>query len=183
MTSDIKTASTVREYKNFRIRAAYWLLLEGDRRLIAAIILSGIIGIVGGLISGDYLAVGPDSAAANLFGGGLTSGIVALMTITLSINQLILSRVFGSPNELYDQLDGENRLRRNVERLARESTSPNDPAAFLSMIAATLVNRTETLKSMIDSSLWTPHEKSRMLLPTFGTTGTTSTNTSARTKV
>ncbi|PSP63476.1 hypothetical protein BRC77_06875 [Halobacteriales archaeon QH_8_64_26] len=58
--------------------------------------------------------------------------------MTLSINQLVLSRMFGSPDELRDRLAGASEFRRTVERAAGEPTSSIDPLDFFAMIADTL---------------------------------------------
>jgi hypothetical protein len=77
---------------------------------------------------------------------------VSLVTIALSINQLILSRVFGSPNELFDQLEGTRDLRRRVRDHAGESAVPNDPAEFLDLVAGTLAERANRLGSAVEAT-------------------------------
>ena len=104
----------------------------------------------------NILAVGPDSFAATIFGSGLTAGVVTVVTIALSINQLILSRVFGSITELTGRLDGARDFREKVEGLAGVSSSPNDPADFLSMVARTLSDRASGLLVIGESTDWTP---------------------------
>jgi hypothetical protein len=85
-----------------------------------------------------------------VFGSGITAGIVTLVTIALSINQLILSRVFGSPNQLSDRLDGSKELRQRVEAAAGAPSSPTDPAAFLSLLAGTLTERATAARSIVE---------------------------------
>jgi hypothetical protein len=109
---------------------------------------------VAALVSAGVLAVGPNSSAATIFGSGLTSGVVTLVTVALSINQLVLSRVFGSITELTDRLDGSRDLRQSVEEIAGVPSSPNDPADFLSMIATTLSERASRLLAMGESADW-----------------------------
>ncbi len=156
MDSEIRTVSSVRGNDTFRGRVAAWVLLKGDRKVIAGGLIVGIVCIVGVLISVDVLAIGPGSSAATLFGSGLTSGVVTLVTVALSINQLILSRVFGTPDVLVDRLEEARNLRQNVEELAEKSSSPTSPAGFLSMIAATLSDRVSNLLTMDDSTDWQP---------------------------
>ncbi|MGM0592879.1 MAG: hypothetical protein ACQETI_14905 [Halobacteriota archaeon] len=144
------------ENESLRKRVSDWVLLEGDRRVVAGAIVVWFIGSIGFLIWADVLAVGVSSSAPNLFGSGLTAGVVTVVTITLSINQLILSRVFGTPDVLSDRLNGARDLRQNVETLARKPSSPTDPSRFLSMIATTLSDRASDLLSMSDSTDWQP---------------------------
>lgn len=132
---------------------------RGDRRAVAICFTIGIVGIVGALIWFDILAVGSSSSAASLFGSGLTSGIITLVTIALSINQLIISRVFGTINSLTGRLDSARGFREDVTNLAGKSSGPNDPAAFLSMVARTLNDRVSTLHAMSESGDWVPPRK------------------------
>lgn len=156
MGEAVRTSSTVRNSESRRGRLAHWLLLEGNRMTVTSCIVVAVVLIMGVLAVFDVLAVGSDGSVATLFGSGIAAGVVTLVTIALSINQLVLARVFGSPGQLSDRLDGTRDLRRTVEELAQAPSSPNDPAAFLSMIATTLTNRTETLHRAIESSEWTP---------------------------
>ncbi len=156
MTPRIRTASTVRETETVWERVVEWVLLEGDRKNVAGCLVVIIVGVVGALVFADVLAVGPDSSAATIFGSGLTSGVVTVVTIALSINQLILSRVFGSITQLNGRLDGARGFRQNVENLAGVPSSPNDPADFLSMVATTLRDRASGLLEMSESTDWDP---------------------------
>lgn len=156
MVPTIQTSSSVREKDTLWEQVVDWVLLEGDRRAVAGCLVVAIVGIVGVLVFAGVLAVGPNSSAATIFGSGLTSGVVTLVTIALSINQLVLSRVFGPITELTDRLDGSRDLRQNVEELAGVPSSPNDPADFLSMIATALSDRASGVLEMSESADWSP---------------------------
>lgn len=156
MTSGVQTASAAGRPSGLRRRFANWLLLEGDRQHVAAGIVLILTGAVWSLVATEIVSVGAGSSVATAFGSGLTSGIVTLLTIALSINQLILARVFGSPNKLMDRLEGSKKIRSQVEELADQPASPNDPAAFLSLLATTLRDRARTAVSATESD--TPSE-------------------------
>ncbi|MXR40553.1 hypothetical protein GRX01_04220 [Halobaculum sp. WSA2] len=156
MASEPQTASTVREPDGVLERVAEWLLFGGDRRAVAACLVVAAAGTVWALVSVGLLAVGPDSSVAGVFGSGLTAGVVTLLTIALSINQLVLSRVFGSINVLVDRLDGSRELRATVESIAGVPSSPNDPGEFLSLIATTLSERAAGLRAPGGDADWDP---------------------------
>ncbi len=149
MDSRVRTASSAGGQDRVRDRVADWLFLEGDRRVIMIGIIVAFVGIFGGFVSAGVVAVGPGSSVAGVFGSGLTAGVVTLVTIALSINQLILSRVFGSPGGLADRLDGSRALRERVQRLSGQPSSPNDPAAFLSLVAQTIDDRATTASTAV----------------------------------
>lgn len=144
----------MRNNDTIREHVADWVLLNGDRRVVAGALTAVIIGTVGTFIYAGQVAVGPNSSTATVFGSGLVGGVITLLTIALSINQLILARVFDSINTLTDRLKGSRDLRQSVEELARVPSSPNDPAAFLSLIATTLSDRASGLLTMSDTTDW-----------------------------
>ncbi|WP_458204668.1 hypothetical protein [Haladaptatus sp. NG-SE-30] len=122
-----------------------WFLLSGNRFIITAGIIVGFVAVLATLVVLGVISVGPSSSARTLLASGVTSGLLTLITVTLSINQLILSRVFGSPNELSNRLNGTLDFRRNVEQIAGRSTSPTDPREFLALITETIHDRISDL--------------------------------------
>lgn len=170
MSPDIRTESSVYG-KTTRERATSWVLVGGNRSVVASGITLGVVGVVGALIWGDVLAVGPDSSVDSLFGSGLAAGVVTLITISLSINQLVISRVFGSGDSLTDRLDGARELHQDVATLAGRPASPNDPAAFLSLVARTLTDRVSALHIMNESGDWNPPSEVTTALDEIGEYG------------
>jgi len=79
--------------------------------------------------------------------------------------------VFGTVNSLRDRLDGARQLHENVATLAGRPSSPNDPAAFLSLIAQTLNARVATLREMDESGDWTPPREVTSALRDIGQYG------------
>jgi len=151
MSEEISTADSVRSLDGIGERALYWLTLGGNRIAVTGALVASITAAFFLLTQFGVLAIGPDSVAASAFASGFISGTVTLVTIALSINQLILSRVFGSPNELFDQLAGARDLRRRVRDHAGKSTVPNDPADFLNLVAKTLTERARRLGSALEN--------------------------------
>lgn len=145
-------------------RAAYWLLVSGNRFVVGALAAAALFVATFALVALDLVAVGPDSNARSVFGSGFVAGILTVITIALSINQLILSRVFGTPDELTDRLEGSRDFRERLRELADEPSAPNDPGEFLGLIAATLDDRTSALREAIEDSEWDqPDEVDRYL--------------------
>ncbi|WP_435076665.1 hypothetical protein [Halococcus sp. AFM35] len=118
-----------------------WVLIDGNRLLVSALLVSMSFLITLWLTQLGLITFQPASAVSSMFSSGVVSGIFSLVTITLTVNQLVLSRVFGTVNDLTDRLDGTREFRRTVEGIAGRATSPNDPAAFLALIGETLGKR------------------------------------------
>ena len=164
MDSGLSTSGSVGYRGGRRRQILYWVLLHGDRRTVTGMIVLGVVALVAVFTALGIFDVGPDGMASTMFASGFTSGIMTLMTIALSINQLILTRVFGTPQGLMSRLEGTRDMRRDVEVLATEPSSPNDPADFLSMLATTLRNRAADLRAAIVSSDWEhPEEVSEVV--------------------
>ena len=159
MVSGLQTKSSAGRQDSFRNRLKERLFLEGNRFTVAISIVAMFVVALGSLVWTGVVAVGADSSVASVFASGIISGVVTLVTIAVSINQLVLSRVFGSPGKLSDRLDGSRDLRERVERLADQPSSPNDPAAFLSLLSTTLSERaTAALSGMEQSATDSPAE-------------------------
>jgi hypothetical protein len=152
MSETASTASSVRSIDGVRERAVHWLVLGGNRIAVAAVLVAAVVVLFFTLTQFGLLAIGPGTAAASAFASGFISGTVTLVTIALSINQLVLSRMFGSPGELFDQMSGTRDLRDRVREHAGESAVPNDPADFLDLIAETLTERANRLSSAFERS-------------------------------
>jgi len=147
MTEEIRTESEVGDTGGLGGRVLHWFLLGGNRLAVALLLVAVVVAVLFGATRVGLLAVGPGSKAATAFASGFISGTVTLVTIALSINQLVLSRVFGSPSGLSQKLQGTRDLRETVRTRAGEAAVPNDPAAFLDVVAATLSERAERLQT------------------------------------
>ncbi|GAB3668363.1 hypothetical protein [Halopiger thermotolerans] len=131
--------------------AIRWVFLTGSRLRVAAVLSLLFVIITALLIEFDLVYVGPGSNLSTALSSGLLSGLLTLLTVALSINQLILSRLFGSAGSLSDQLEGTLDYRRSVEDIADVAASPNDPSAFLTFLADTLKRRLEDFRREVGS--------------------------------
>ncbi|MBX0322941.1 hypothetical protein EGH21_07860 [Halomicroarcula sp. F13] len=130
--------------------AKRWVLLTGSRTVLSAVALLSLVGLTGGLIAAGVVYVGPGSTFASVLSSGMLGALATIVTVTLSINQLILSRVFGAPADLTDRLEGNLDFRRSVEDIAGVDASPNDPGSFLSLVARTLEERAAELERQVE---------------------------------
>jgi len=151
MKDSPSTARSVSGPDGVASAALHWLLLGGNRLVVAGLLVVATFVLFYALVARGVLAVGPTSSASTAFGSGLVSGTLTLVTVALSINQLILSRVFGSPNQLRDRLDGTRNLRETVRMHADEAVTPNDPAAFLETIGRALSEQGAAFGAALDA--------------------------------
>ena len=121
-----------------------WLLFRGARILVAGIVLGLVWAITVLLIEVNVLEVGPPSSMPSLL-SGVVAGQLTLITVTLSINQLILSRMFATPTEITQRLEGTVEFRRTVRDATEGPTPPVAPRAFFASVARELRAGSEEL--------------------------------------
>ncbi|MFC7222679.1 hypothetical protein ACFQKF_05940 [Halalkalicoccus sp. GCM10025322] len=117
---------------SWRRRISEWLLLSGDRALVALVITSLFFGFFSSL---SILNVVPllDLQALFYVYSGLITGNFTLITVVVSINQLLLSRELQTPGELRTQIENVIEYRRDVEGAADEIV-PVQPLGFLRLL-------------------------------------------------
>ena len=135
--------SWTRDTSNTVVR---WVFVTGNRPRVAAGLSVVFAALAALLVEFGLIHVGPGSNLSTVLSSGLLSGLLTLLTVTLSVNQLVLSRVFGSAGDLSDQLEGTLEYRRTVEEIADVAASPNEPTAFLGLLADTLTRRVEDFR-------------------------------------
>ena len=123
-----------------------WLYITGDRLVVASVFSLLFVALAALLVGFGLVYVGPGSNFASALSSGMLSGLLTLLTVALSINQLILSRLFGSAGSLSDQLSKTLEYRRTVEAVSGVPASPNDPSAFLGLLGDTLGHRVEDIR-------------------------------------
>ncbi|WP_225332953.1 hypothetical protein [Halomicrobium urmianum] len=129
-----------------------WLFITGNRLGVAAVLALTFAALAALLIRLGLVYVGPGSNLSTALSSGLLSGLLTLLTVALSINQLILSRLFGSAGNLSDELEGTLDYRHTVEDIAGVDVSPNDPSAFLGLLADSLKRRVGDFRREVERS-------------------------------
>lgn len=124
-----------------------WFLIDGNRLVVAGLLVVGSFFVTYGLTEFGFITFQPESPVSTMFGSGIISGVFSLITITITVNQMILSRVFGTVDELTDRVDGSIEFRHAVENLADQPTSPNQPDQFLVLIGETISERANAFET------------------------------------
>lgn len=117
---------------SWRRRISEWLLLTGDRSVVALVITSLFFGLFSSLSILDVVPLFDLQALFYVY-SGLITGNFTLITVVVSINQLLLSRELQTPGELRTQIENVIEYRRDVEGAADE-IAPVQPLGFLRLL-------------------------------------------------
>ncbi len=114
-----------------------WLLMEGNRWLLAGLFAALVATAFFALGWTGVIGVSTEGPVTALL-GSFIAGNLTLVPITITINQLVLSREFGKPHELNQRDEGVRQLRRDLKDLADDSLIPPAPEAFLRELLETI---------------------------------------------
>lgn len=120
-----------------------WVLLSGNRLHVTGGLLAVILISYTALELVGFTAVQEFSALSTAF-GALVSGNITLITVVLSINQLVLSRALGGVGALENNIQEVSEYRERVRRETGQEMTSEEPAAFLALLLRDI--RTETTR-------------------------------------
>lgn len=128
-------------------RLREWIPPDVDRSALAAVLL-----LLGYLLFVLVISIGVLDLARStvpmlyLF-GALAGGNVSLITIVVSINQLVLSRELRSPRELRVEIQAAEEYREGVESETERSVVPREPADFILILTDNVQRQVAALRS------------------------------------
>ncbi|MFD1512794.1 hypothetical protein [Halomarina rubra] len=132
-----------------RTKFQRWFLLEGDRMRIAGWMV-GIVSVAAFFL-GAFGVVGiEDHGFVTSMFGGVISGLFSFVPIVVAVNQLTVSQLFGSPEQLRQEIRSVRTFRTGIEeQLPNEAVAPTEPAAFLSGIVGLVLDRAYELQAVV----------------------------------
>lgn len=129
-------------------RGRSWLVVRGSRLTIAGLTLGVVLLVMGTLTVGGILPGSPDDPLYFLF-SALLGGNLTLITVVISINQLVLSRELGSPGELRRRMEAAMEFRDEAGTAADRPVGPVRPDELLFELHESLGERAATLEETI----------------------------------
>ncbi|WP_321112676.1 hypothetical protein [Halorussus salinisoli] len=127
-------------------RLREWLLLDGNRLVVAGGVLVVVLAV---LVAVERLGWVPMERTQPMYYvfSALISGNLTLITVVVSINQLLLGRAFHSPGELESEIRNVIEYRQEVEDHAGE-VAPVKPQGFLELLFENTRKETERIDGM-----------------------------------
>ena len=118
------------QIREFRAHPERWILLNGNRLVIAVALLVCIFVFVWAFVAAGLITMTDPKALAPLF-RQLISGNLTLIALVLSINQLVLSRELTAPGEFQERMRNITEFRDDVRSEVDRLTVPTEPSEFL----------------------------------------------------
>lgn len=158
--SPTEISDTIREPERGAFRQALfdlkrWVLLDADRWTVVGLLagttflLTVIVGTFGPVSTHRFLTRGISPATALV---ELLKTIVSVVTIVLSVNQLVLSPELGPVSDQRERLEDTMELREQSEELLAETVSPLSPGQFLDDLMSALRRRAVELGETVDGN-------------------------------
>lgn len=113
-------------------RLQEWFFLRASRPLIAGLVAAALAALVFGLWTAGFVPLIERQPTFYVL-GGLISGNLTVITVVVSINQLLLSRELSTPEALESQMEGVIEYRKDVEAAA-DRVAPVEPLGFLRLL-------------------------------------------------
>lgn len=128
-----------------------WVLLDGNRNLLAGLISAGVFLACLGAVASGLLIVERAGPIRSILTAEI-GGMVSFITIVVAIDQLILTQVFGTMGTFEKRLSEMREFRTKVEQDADLPVSPADPPTFLQKQLEAVLERTERLRNVRNAS-------------------------------
>lgn len=117
-----------------------WLVFDADRLVLAALVVAGVFVWFLGLARAGVIVVTNEDSSVLLL-SVFVAGNFTLISIVITINQLVLSREFGKPHTLRERNEGIKQFRRDLESMVGVRVGPSDPLELLRAVVGTIADR------------------------------------------
>lgn len=114
-----------------------WILVEGNR-IVITVGSSAIIFVLLLIFSRLGVIAFTNEDSITRMASGMIAGTLSLVTLVVSVNQLILSQEFSQAGDFRDRLEGVIQFRQDVEDVASVPAAPAEPSRLLKMLATAL---------------------------------------------
>jgi hypothetical protein len=135
------------EFELFRHNPREWVVLTGDRVLVAVLGFLALAAVLAGIVLSGLVPFRKDTPVLFLL-FALIAANFTLIAIVTSLSQLVLGRRLESPGEIREKIAETVDYREEVGRSIGESVVPVQPDAFLLALYREASVELETLESL-----------------------------------
>ena len=142
-----------------------WSTLDGNRLLIAFGLVLGFFLLLQLLYALGAIGYG-DSSTVSRMASGMTAGSFSLITIVLTINQLILSQELGTAGKVESRLEGMMEFRERIESMTDAAATPARPVDMVALLARSTAEAATALSASVED---TPDDRLRATVEEYAT--------------
>lgn len=119
-----------------------WLFISGNRLVVAGLLLlATFLALLGANVLIGPITKEETSPLFYLF-SALVGGNFTLVTIVISISQLVISRQLGTPGQIQGQIESTNDFRSRIEETSDIDVAPVTPREFLQFLVESAAEMT-----------------------------------------
>ena len=125
-----------------------WLLLDGDRRLVTAILLGGVfctLLVLSQLWPIEMRVLLDETTMIQMLFDTMLAGTILLVSIVVSINSVVLSQELVSLGDQHERVESSMAYRKSIEELSDENVSPSQPGRFIRIMLVAVRRQAEAL--------------------------------------
>ena len=131
-----------------------WVLLTGERLAVTgALFVTLAVTLLA--LEATGVAFGPGAPYGTMF-NALLGGNITLLTIVLSVNQLVLSRQLATPGEVRNRMESVGEYRDDIRRLTDEGVVPVEPPAYLRLLIESTLDRIRGVEASLHEEKCNP---------------------------
>ena len=127
-----------------------WLVLDADRRLVAAGFLAVVfVTMVGGgaLLPTPAITLLTRGDPHETLFNALVTSVITGVTLVLTLSQIVLSQELGAAGDQRERMEGALSFRADAADAADERVAPSEPSAFLRGLVAATSRQAQALAS------------------------------------
>lgn len=129
-----------------------WLILEGDRLHVTAVIQIVILLsllVVGSIWEFELLDLATEQQAIQDLFNTLLGGVILLVSVVVSINSIVLTQEVTSLGSQHEEIQSSREYRRDLEAYSESGVPPVTPGAFLEYVLVTVHDEAEQLRAAV----------------------------------
>ena len=133
------------------VRLREWLFIDGDRLSVTLVFTTAVFALLVGMESIGVIAYVNEDSVTRM-AGGMIAGSLSLVTLVVSINQLILSYEFTAVGEFRERLASIMDHRRDIEAQTAVAASPAEPTAILELLLTAIRDHADALQKSVGAA-------------------------------
>ncbi|GAB3668331.1 hypothetical protein [Halopiger thermotolerans] len=131
-------------------RIREWVIVEGNRVLVAVLVSAAVFVLLLALHAVGIVSFNNPNSVTRV-ASGMIAGTFSLVTLVVSVNQLILSQEFTGAGMARERLEGVAEFRRAVADAAAVPASPATPTRILELLVASIRHDADAFADAVES--------------------------------